>query len=136
MGAWSKEYSKNNPIAFGWYYDEPIPVTKVGPRRMRFTEEFVIFDTVMPEGYEVDGATVPRPFWNILSPFTEGFPAACVHDRRHYVGMTWLDRKEADDEFFHNLRKCKLNPVRCFAAWLGVRFWAYCTFWRWEKTAR
>lgn len=31
-------------------------------------------------GFETDGASIPRAFWNILSPFGPYFKAAVVHD--------------------------------------------------------
>ena len=35
---------------------------------------------VVPAGFETDGASIPRAFWNILSPFGGYFPAALLHD--------------------------------------------------------
>lgn len=34
----------------------------------------------VPTGFLTDGASIPRAFWNILSPFGPYFPAALVHD--------------------------------------------------------
>ena len=34
----------------------------------------------VPSGFLTDGASIPRIFWNILSPFGSYFPAALIHD--------------------------------------------------------
>lgn len=123
---------ENKPFAFAGYYDDPIPTYFFGPRTLRFMEDCHLFGVTIPCGYEVDGASVPRLFWWVLSPFTEGLPAACVHDFRHRPEMTWKERKDADYEFYRNLRKCQLSWLRCVGALAGVRFWAYVTWRRWK----
>jgi hypothetical protein len=45
----------------------------------------------IPKGFYTDGASVPKIFWNIFSPFGEYFPAALVHD--------FLYSKDSDDLF-------------------------------------
>ena len=51
----------------------------------------------VPTGFITDGASIPKCFWNILSPFDEYFGAALVHDflysRRsdhHFQTERWL----------------------------------------------
>jgi hypothetical protein len=46
---------------------------------------------IIPSGFYTDGASVPRIFWNIFSPFGSYFPAALVHD--------FLYSKDSDDLF-------------------------------------
>ncbi len=53
----------------------------------------------VPTGFVTDGASIPRIFWNILSPFGDYFPAALVHDflySRSSTGRFTVDRKTAD----------------------------------------
>lgn len=56
----------------------------------------------IPTGFVTDGASVPKVFWNILSPFGEYFPAALLHD---YLYSRWstshfgVDRATADKLF-------------------------------------
>ena len=52
---------------------------------------------IIPEGFYTDGASVPRIFWNIFSPFGEYFSAALVHD--------FLYSKDSTDLFFIQERK-------------------------------
>lgn len=102
-------------------YDKPILIEKIAPRLMRIVEETEVFDVIIPKGYETNGASVPRLFWNLLSPFTEGFRAALVHDYR-YTDPTYLSREEADLEFFHNLSKDNVNLIRRVLVYLAVKF--------------
>ncbi len=53
-------------------------------RIFRLTESFRYRSSVgtirIPKGFHTDGASVPRIFWNIFSPFGSYFSAALVHD--------------------------------------------------------
>lgn len=114
-------------------YTSPIAMLKLGPRLARITETTTLFGVTIPAGYEVDGATVPRPLWWILSPFTEGFRAAIVHDYAHHPHMTWEERKRADYLFFRHLQQDDVSWLRSTLAWLGVRGYAYV---RWQSFKR
>ena len=46
---------------------------------------------VVPRGFCTDGASIPKIFWNIFSPFGSYFSAALVHD--------FLYSKDSDDLF-------------------------------------
>lgn len=37
-------------------------------------------EITVPTGFLTDGASIPSPFWSILSPFGPYFPAALIHD--------------------------------------------------------
>lgn len=55
------------------------------------------FGTItVPRNFETDGASIPRVFWNILSPFGDYFPAAVIHDFLYSPYNTEFDRAEAD----------------------------------------
>jgi len=54
----------------------------------------------VPRGFRTDGASIPRIFWNILSPFGQYFPAALVHDFLYSKASGWhIDRALADQIF-------------------------------------
>ena len=139
---------ENTPFDFRGLYDTAIPCHPIGPRQFQFYEDWTWGGVTIEKGYVVDGASVPRIFWPILSPFTEGFRASIIHDFRHKLGMTWQERKFADDEYFRNLLKCfeqitrKKPPtnfarfrwfVRASLAHFGVRFWAWVTMWQFRN---
>jgi len=101
-------------------YHKEIKCSKIEGRKFRILEDVEVFGVLIPEGYETNGASVPRLFWEILSPFTEGFRAALVHDFR-YTNSKELTRKETDKEFFNNLKKCGVNNIRRSLVWIAVR---------------
>ena len=72
----------------------------------------------VPAGFHTDFASVPRlPFAYLLTGGT-GHRAAVVHD---YLCRTGWDRKQADDLFLEMLRATKVNNVRSWVMWAGVR---------------
>ena len=50
----------------------------------------------VPRFFETDGASIPRVFWNILSPFGDYFYAAVVHDFLYSRQNEEFTRDEAD----------------------------------------
>jgi len=65
----------------------PIPITKRGERRRWLLKEEWSFglilraqDYIIPAGFIFDGASIPRIFWNILSPTGYLFLAGLIHD--------------------------------------------------------
>jgi hypothetical protein len=69
-------------------------------RLVHYYRVITSFGTVtIPTGFETDGASIPRAFWNILQPFGEYFPAALLHDYLYSKasnGRFETDRWEAD----------------------------------------
>jgi hypothetical protein len=58
----------------------------------------------VPKGFVGDGASIPRPFWSIFSPFNgDYFEAALVHDylysKASDVDYPTINRAEADEIF-------------------------------------
>lgn len=53
-------------------------------------------EVVVPRYFETDGASIPRCFWNILSPFGDYFKAAVVHDFLYSRFNDEFTRDEAD----------------------------------------
>jgi len=51
----------------------------------------------VPPGFQTDGASIPRCFWNIFSPFDATFGPAVIHDFLYSrVSAYDFDRAEAD----------------------------------------
>jgi len=110
----------------------PIPLIHTGPRSGYLSRTIELLGIEIPAGYETDGASVPRLFYNILGRFTIALPAALVHDCRYDpppndrgVKYRWLTRKQADQEFYENLRKCGVNIARAQAAYRAVRLFGW-----------
>ena len=78
---------------------------------------------VVPEGFESDGASVPRFLWASVSPRIDPrtLRGAVVHDfiyRNHPDG--WI-RKEADELFYDLIREEGLSWGKAQKAYWGVR---------------
>jgi len=104
---------------------QPIPVTKRGERRRWLLKEDWVCDVlgpaftfIIPAGFIFDGASIPRLFWNMLSPTGYLFLAGLMHDfiykfRFLYLYSTmesldgdarriikiWFNQKDADEKF-------------------------------------
>ena len=105
-----------------------IPLLHTGPAAVTLLSDTLVFGVTIPAGYEFDGASVPRAFYNILARFTDGLPAAMVHDYRYDpmpdadgVKRRQLTRSQADREFYRNLRASGVNWARSQAAYRAVR---------------
>ena len=48
----------------------------------------------VPAGFETDGASIPKAFWNILAPFGRYFHAAVIHD--YLYRGAGFSRKDSD----------------------------------------
>jgi len=102
-----------------------IKIERIGERQSVVLEDTELFGVMIPKGFRSDGATSPRLFWWILSPFTLGLYAAVVHDFQLSIdGKNAKRRKRIDRMFYYNLRDSGINPVRSYAAYLGVRIWS------------
>jgi hypothetical protein len=86
----------------------------------------------VPVGYITDFASIPRPFWPIVSPVDEYAKAAVIHDWLHVKG--YFTRAETDDIFNDAMkvldvpkwkRRLVYNSVKYFsgAAWRRNRRW-------------
>ena len=91
---------------------------------------------VAPSGFVHNMASVPRPFWAIISPYDCG-PAAIFHDYAYHVrgavppwptldrgfarGGVVLNRKQSDDLFLALMRADGIGRFDRFAAWRAVR---------------
>ena len=76
---------------------------RTGNLEFRLVFDAVLFGVKVPEGFRTNGASVPQPFWSILSPFTHAFEPANVHDFR-YCFPGEIPRRQADREFLRNMK--------------------------------
>jgi hypothetical protein len=92
-------------------------------------------DLHVREGFEFDGASVPRAFW--LTTFPPGdtrvLEAACGHDflyRRHPPCWT---RRKADRWFLWKIRRDGVPLVHALRAYIGLRIGGFIA---WRKGGR
>lgn len=83
----------------------PLPVTKRGERRrweimedfeyegLDYTEIYIV-----KKGFIFDGASIPRLFWNILSPTGYLFLAGLIHDHLYKYAGIWTRAIRADGD--------------------------------------
>ena len=97
---------------------------KIGARQWELLQDVEVFGVEIPAGYRFDGATVPRMFWWLLPPAAEGFASALVHDFRHTNPSMFVNRLDADNEFFENLGHEGIGYIRRLLIYIGVRAYA------------
>jgi len=77
---------------------EPLISPAPDGRRYQLARDMDFFGVAVPAGYCFDGASVPRFFWRIVSPYQPYvIRAACGHDYM-YENAIW-DKSTADDLF-------------------------------------
>lgn len=102
-------------------------------RAMRLLEEFryedpdgTIWDA--PEGYDVDGASIPQALWTVVgSPYTGEYRrASIVHDNAcDAAGDDAGRRRAADRMFYHACRAGGCGIRRATVLYIGVRIGAW-----------
>ncbi len=74
-----------------------------GSRVFELTESFRYLSSLgvitVPAGFVTDGASIPKVFWSIMSPFGEYFEAAVIHDFLYSRKSEVYDRFVADNIF-------------------------------------
>ena len=75
----------------------------------------------VPKNFVTDGASIPRMFWAILSPFGAYFPAALVHDFLYSERNDEFTRAEADEVFLEAMQECKVPWHRRAIIYSAVR---------------
>jgi hypothetical protein len=75
----------------------------------------------VPAGTLTDGASIPRAFWNILSPFGLYFNAALPHDFLYSPKNKKFNRKAADEILLEGMVVLGVNPFRRFLIYRAVR---------------
>lgn len=62
--------------------------------RFRYLSEFGI--VTVHKGFETDGASIPKAFWSVLSPYGPYFQAAVIHDFLYSRWNLTHDREDSD----------------------------------------
>jgi hypothetical protein len=89
----------------------------------RVVEDFEWSSVCVPAGFITDGASIPRIVHTWARPTGPNFPSALIHDYRYRLQMG--NRKDADDEFYYNLRILGLRWSKAFLMYLFVRTFGY-----------
>jgi hypothetical protein len=79
----------------------------------------------VPKGTVTDGASIPRIFWNILSPFGEYFAAALPHDYLYSDRNKTFTRKQADDILLEGMVVLGVHPAKRFVIYRAVRMFGW-----------
>jgi hypothetical protein len=104
-------------------------------RTVTLLSDLIFYDEVhgkivVPKGFESDGASVPKWFWNLYPPFGKYLPAAVVHDLlcvQGNDGICALSSKEAARVFYTGMRACgvgRWTSWKMYQAvlWFGPRW--------------
>jgi hypothetical protein len=114
-------------------YPDKILLEDVGmsgdSRLFRTLQDFRFFSKhgliTVPKGTITDGASIPRVFWSILSPFGEYFKAALPHDFLYSSDNKTHTRKQADEILLEGMVVLGVNPVKRFAIYRAVRWFGW-----------
>lgn len=86
---------------------------------------------LVPGGFLTDGATVPRMFWSLASPWERYSQAAAMHDYLCEYGIAYCDgnevkvtRRQADRIFLEGLKAAKISRWRRGLMYTAVRIWS------------
>lgn len=86
------------------------------------TKDYILYDILVPEGFEFDGASTPRILWSLLPPFKRVKKAACIHDYLCSKAKNSDERAKADKIFMQALHDtAKISWIRIKIAYCGVR---------------
>ena len=92
-------------------------------------EDVEVFGFAIKKGYQFNGHSVPKA----LTPFTGGrycpryILAALVHDYTYHTGV---DRKEADNCYLKNLRRCEVSTNLSYVMYSAVRLFGWIKYLR------
>lgn len=79
----------------------------------------------VPQGFESDGASVPKAFWSKYPPFGRYLPAAVVHDLlcvQGHAGNCDFTSIEAAEIFRQAMRCCGVGRFKAWKMWFAVRY--------------
>lgn len=81
---------------------------------------------VIPIGFQTDGASVPRIFWNIIPPWGRYGMAAVIHD--YLYRWQRITRRQADDTLLEamKVKQCARWEYACI--WVAVRLFGFCAW--------
>lgn len=104
-----------------------------GSMLLKLTSSFRYYSSLglvyVPKNFITDGASVPRIFWAIFSPFGCYFSAAVVHDMLYSPLNDEFTRSESDGIFLEAMQECNVPWCRRTLIYSAVR----CAGWRFFK---
>lgn len=107
---------------------------KTGSMLLMLTSTFRYFSPwgkiTVPLGFITDGASIPRIFWSLLSPFGPYFPAAIVHDFLYSKDSDGygFSRWECDELFLMAMKDCGVGWVKRNAIHKAVRLGGWASY--------
>lgn len=103
-----------------------------GSRVFALSHRFRYFSSygcvTVPRGFETDGASIPRVFWNVLAPYGEYFHAAVIHDFLYSGYNSEFNRLEADTIFNEAMKACGVPWPRRMLIYRAVRSFGWRCF--------
>lgn len=106
---------------------------KNGSMILQMVERFRYLSTVhgeieVPAGFITDGASVPRIFWGVLSPFGDYFGAALIHDFLYSPHNRRFDRATCDGIFLEAMAAAGVPWLRRRTIYRAVRLGGWASF--------
>lgn len=108
-----------------------------------FLNDTIICNIPIPKGFITDGATIPKLFWNILSPFGRFFKSCALHDYiclmaklknneatnlKEGINIATQYRKRADTLLSLSMKKQGIKLWRRLLIMANVRTYTFFTF--------
>ena len=108
-----------------------------------FLNDTIICNITIPKGFITDGATIPKLFWNILSPFGRFFKSCALHDYiclmaklknneapnlKEGINISTQYRKRADTLLSLSMKKQGIKLWRRLLIMTNVRTYTFFTF--------
>lgn len=108
-----------------------------------FLSDTIICNIPIPKGFITDGATIPKLFWNILSPFGRFFKSCALHDYiclmaklknneapnlKEGINIATQYRKRADTLLSLSMKKQGIKLWRRLLIMANVRAYTFFTF--------
>jgi hypothetical protein len=119
-----------NPVE-GPHFDGTLRLDYIDGYMWSLVEAFSFTDTegivhTAPEKFKTNFASTPKFMWSVLPPTGSYGPAAVIHD--FLVATKSVSRDRADEIFLEMLIVLKVNPVKRWVLYRGVRIGTW-----WEK---
>ncbi|MDN5753237.1 MAG: DUF1353 domain-containing protein [Nitrosospira sp.] len=119
-------------MAEGYFSGTPntewVPAGDKADRKMRLLADFSFTDPsgnvwLVPAGYVIDGATIPRPLWSLVgSPYVGDYRrASVVHDKARADADDAAARRAADRMFYHACRAGGCSITQATLLYIAVR---------------
>lgn len=121
-----------------WADEDRLSLAPLPGRLWRVLKDYQVvtpggFAIVVPEGFETNLSSSPRPLWWYLPPFGDYTPAAVVHDWLYFSGT--VPRKEADTIFLAHMKACGVRPTQARLKYWAVRMFGWQAWNRYRSVA-